>query len=111
MTTPVFHVDSSAIQRIRDVAEKKAIPKRFRISITNGGCSGFQYIFDFAQSITQEDIVFKQEDIEVVIDTVSLPFLENSTLTFTEDLMGAYFSIQNPNAQTSCGCGSSFSVG
>jgi len=111
MTVPVFHVDASATQRIREVAEKKDIPKRFRISIANGGCSGFQYIFDFAHAVNSDDVIFQQDDIEIIIDTVSLPFLENSTLTFTENLMGAYFSIKNPNAQTSCGCGSSFSVG
>lgn len=77
-----------------------------RISIQGGGCSGFSYVFDFEQSKEDGDFEFGK----VLVDSMSIHYLQGSTLDYVEDLMGSQFTIKNPNAQTTCGCGSSFSV-
>lgn len=77
-----------------------------RIAIQGGGCSGFQYAFDFEQNKQEDDFEFGK----VLVDSMSVQYLQGATLDFVEDLMGSNFSIDNPNAQTKCGCGSSFSV-
>lgn len=77
-----------------------------RIAIQGGGCSGFQYAFDFEQNKNEDDFEFGK----VLVDSMSMQYLQGATLDFTEDLMGTNFSIDNPNAETKCGCGSSFSV-
>ena len=77
-----------------------------RIAIQGGGCSGFSYAFDFDQAKNEDDF----EMGKVLVDAMSAQYLQGATLDFTEDLMGTNFSIDNPNAQTKCGCGSSFSV-
>lgn len=77
-----------------------------RIAIQGGGCSGFQYAFDFEQNKLEDDWEFGK----VLVDSISAQYLEGATLDYIEDIMGSNFSIDNPNAQTKCGCGSSFSV-
>jgi iron-sulfur cluster insertion protein len=77
-----------------------------RISVQGGGCSGFQYVFDFEQTKNEDDMELGR----VLIDSMSLMYLDEATVDYVEDLMGAQFVIKNPNAQTTCGCGSSFSV-
>ena len=77
-----------------------------RISVQGGGCSGFQYAFDFEQTKNEDDL----EIGKVLIDSMSMMYLDSATVDYVEDLMGAQFVIRNPNAQTTCGCGSSFSV-
>lgn len=77
-----------------------------RISIQGGGCSGFNYVFDFDQSKNEDDFEFGK----VLVDSLSMQYLQGATVDYTEDIMGSSFNIENPNAQTTCGCGSSFSV-
>ena len=77
-----------------------------RISIQGGGCSGFNYVFDFEQAKEEDDF----ELGKVLIDSMSMQYLSGATLDYQEDDMGSQFVIKNPNAQTTCGCGSSFSV-
>lgn len=77
-----------------------------RVSVQGGGCSGFQYVFDFEQTKSEDDF----ELGKVLVDAMSMQYLESATLDFVDDLMGSQFTIKNPNAQTTCGCGSSFSV-
>lgn len=77
-----------------------------RISVQGGGCSGFSYVFDFAQTKEEDDFEFGK----VLIDSMSMQYLQGATVDFVEDIMGSSFNIENPNAQTTCGCGSSFSV-
>src|ERR687893_476845 len=81
-----------------------------RISVNGGGCSGFQYAFDIEQASQPDDIVVQRDGATVLVDQVSLPFLEGSTIDFVDDLIGQSFKIQNPHATASCGCGTSFSV-
>lgn len=77
-----------------------------RISVQGGGCSGFQYVFDFEQEKMEDDF----ELGKVLIDSMSMMYLDSAVIDYVEDLMGSQFVINNPNAQTTCGCGSSFSV-
>jgi iron-sulfur cluster insertion protein len=77
-----------------------------RIAVQGGGCSGFSYIFDFAKEKNEDDFEFGK----VLVDSMSLQYLQGATVDFSEDIMGSSFNIINPHAQTTCGCGSSFSV-
>lgn len=81
-----------------------------RLSVSGGGCSGFQYGFSFDKSTQQDDHLFERNGVKVVIDDTSLDLLSGSEIDFVEDLVGASFQVKNPNASSSCGCGSSFSV-
>ncbi|WIY24096.1 HesB/IscA family protein [Parasedimentitalea psychrophila] len=80
-----------------------------RIAVEGGGCSGFQYEIELDSAKT-DDLVLEGQGEKVVVDSVSLPFLENAVIDFTEELIGARFTIENPNATASCGCGTSFSM-
>jgi iron-sulfur cluster assembly accessory protein len=77
-----------------------------RIAIQGGGCSGFSYVFDFAQGKEDDDFEFGK----VLVDSMSMSYLQGAKVDFVDDLMGSSFNIENPNAQTTCGCGSSFSA-
>jgi iron-sulfur cluster assembly accessory protein len=80
-----------------------------RVAVEGGGCSGFQYDIRL-DAPAQDDVVLEGQGQKVIIDSVSLPFLENAVIDFTEELIGARFTIENPNASSSCGCGTSFSI-
>jgi iron-sulfur cluster insertion protein len=82
----------------------------FRIAVNGGGCSGFQYDFTFDDTRTGDDILIEQDGAKVLIDQASLEFIGGSVVDYIEGLMGAHFEIRNPQAKSSCGCGTSFSV-
>ena len=82
-----------------------------RVSVSGGGCSGFQYNFTFDQTRNEDDLIVEKDGVVVLVDSVSLPFVEGSTLDFVDDLMGQSFRVANPNATAACGCGTSFSIG
>ena len=104
-------LSASAAKRILQLIEAETDPDlMLRIAVSGGGCSGFQYGFSFDDSVQGDDLTFERDGARIVIDEVSLQLLEGSEVDFVEDLMGAYFQIKNPNATSSCGCGSSFSV-
>ena len=101
-------VTPRAFERLSEIgagAEGKAL----RVAVEGGGCSGFQYEIKLDDP-TSDDLVLEGGGERVVIDTVSLPFLENAVIDFSEELIGARFVIDNPNAASSCGCGTSFSM-
>jgi len=104
-------VSENAAKRIRFLAsqgeDKGAM---LRLSVSGGGCSGFQYSFEFDREVKDDDLVFERDGATVVVDEVSLELLMGAEIDFVEDLMGAYFQINNPNASSSCGCGASFSI-
>jgi iron-sulfur cluster insertion protein len=100
---------SSASNRILNVLEKDKLSK-FRVYVTGGGCSGFQYGFKFDDDEAFDDDVIDFGSFKVLIDSMSYPYLFGSTLDFVENLSGAKFVINNPNAKTTCGCGESFTV-
>jgi iron-sulfur cluster insertion protein len=100
---------SSASERIMSVLSKDD-SSQFRVYVTGGGCSGFQYGFKFDDDQAFDDDVIDFGSFKVLIDSLSYPYLYGSTLDFVEDLSGAKFVINNPNAKTTCGCGESFTV-
>ena len=101
-------VDDSAIKRIEDLrAQQKKNLLMLRITVEGGGCSGFQYKLELTDNFNDEDLTF--EDV-VVTDSLSLPYLDGSTVRFSDELIGSEFVIENPNAASGCGCGASFSV-
>jgi iron-sulfur cluster insertion protein len=102
---------ASAARRILKVAESEGNPAlALRISVSGGGCSGFQYSFSLDAEETADDVVITRDGARLLVDTVSLEYLKGSELDFVEDLSGAGFRISNPLASSSCGCGNSFSV-
>ncbi len=89
---------------------KKDKSKFFRITVLGGGCAGFQYKFDFDNSITNKDIVIKSPKVTILIDDISLNLIKGSKIDYISELVGSSFKITNPQASSSCGCGTSFSV-
>lgn len=100
----------NAITKIRDLlAEENNPDLKLRTFVQGGGCSGMQYGFTFDDEQNDDDFVLEEQGIQVLIDSASMLYLDNATVDYKEDLMGSSFTIDNPNAQTTCGCGSSFS--
>ena len=81
-----------------------------RVAVDGGGCNGFQYRFDFDDAVNDDDTVFERDGVKVVVDEISLDFLGNAQVDFKQELIGSYFAVENPNATSNCGCGTSFSV-
>lgn len=106
-----INITDGLVERIKQLQEKEKNPAlMLRLAVNGGGCSGFQYEFGFAENAGDDDTVFEKDGIKVVIDEMSLNFLEGATVDFKTDLQGSFFQVDNPNAQASCGCGTSFSV-
>ncbi len=101
----------AAIAKVREFLQTKpeAQDKMLRIFVQGGGCSGFEYGFSFDEH-KEGDLVIPQRDIEVLLDSFSLPYLEGCQVDYTDTLMGSGFSVKNPNATGTCGCGHSFSA-
>ena len=105
-----FSVSESALRRIGTLLQDEGPGTVLRVTVSGGGCSGYQYGFKFDTTVKDDDHRFEQDGLTVVVDDVSLDLLDGSQLDFVEDLIGASFQINNPNATSSCGCGASFSV-
>lgn len=110
--TDEISITPSAARRIAALiaSEGGDAPLWLRVAVSGGGCSGFQYGFTLDDRRNDDDRVFERDGVGVLIDEVSLDLLRGSQVDFVEDLMGSYFVIKNPNAASTCGCGSSFSV-
>ena len=102
-------VTDRAFARLAEIAAMTGDARPLRVAVDGGGCSGFQYDIKLDDA-TQDDLVLERNGVRVLVDQVSLPFLHNAVIDFTEELIGARFVVQNPNATSSCGCGTSFSV-
>ena len=101
----------NALKRILDVIKNDSnSSSNFRVYVTGGGCSGFQYGFKFDDDVAFDDDIVEFENFTVLLDSMSYPYLYGSTLDFVEDLSGSKFVINNPNAKTTCGCGESFTI-
>lgn len=101
----------SAVRRIGQLREKQGNPSlMLRLTVSGGGCSGFQYGFDFDTTCQEDDFVFEQDGVSVVVDASSLDLVAGSRIDFVEELLGSYFQVINPLATASCGCGTSFAV-
>ena len=103
-------VTERAFSQLAAICESAGERKYLRVAVEGGGCSGFQYDIRLEETPDAEDLVIEGSGQAVLIDPVSLPFLANAEIDFTEELIGARFVINNPNATSSCGCGTSFSI-
>jgi len=103
-------LSENAARQIKAIMAKQGQDRYMRVAVEGGGCSGFQYKFDFADSPESDDIVIERYGAKVVVDEMSLEFLSGSEIDYTNELIGSAFKIHNPNATAGCGCGTSFSV-
>ena len=107
---PEVSISDRAAKRIARILASEPGGTALRISVSGGGCSGFQYSFELDASRLPDDLVVVRDGAVVLIDSVSLPFVGGSEIDFVEDLIGQSFQVHNPNATASCGCGTSFSI-
>ena len=110
MSEQKFSVSNKAAKRINEIIATESDHTMLRISVSGGGCSGFQYHFDLTAERNDDDIAITKDGATVVIDTMSLMYMENSQIDYIDELIGASFQINNPNATSGCGCGTSFSL-
>ena len=104
-----IEITDNAQQHIATVLKKDSA-KYFRITVLGGGCAGFQYKFDFENLKNDDDILIHNEKIDVIIDETSMELIQNSKIDYVHELIGSSFKITNPQASSSCGCGTSFSI-
>lgn len=109
LTLPIKVTDACAA-RLTAIAAAEGARKNLRVAVLGGGCSGFSYEFTLEDESGEDDLVIEAGGGAVLIDPISLPFLSGSVVDFKNELIGARFAVENPNATSSCGCGTSFSV-
>jgi iron-sulfur cluster assembly accessory protein len=109
-TASPVSVSANAAKRIAQILKAESDSAMLRVAVTGGGCSGFQYNFTIDDTRMDDDLVVARDGATVLIDPMSLDFLKGAEIDFVDDLIGAAFKINNPNATSSCGCGTSFSV-
>ena len=105
-----FDVTERAATRIAEISASEGAGAALRVSVLAGGCSGFQYKFELDKDVQPDDLVIEKANATVLVDPSSLDLLAGSELDFADTLMGSYFAVKNPNATSSCGCGTSFSI-
>jgi iron-sulfur cluster insertion protein len=106
-----INLSARAVRKVRElVAEEENQSLKLRVYITGGGCSGFQYGFSFEESAAEDDAAIEKDGVTVLVDPMSFQYLVGSEVDYTEGLEGSRFIVNNPNATTTCGCGSSFSI-
>jgi iron-sulfur cluster assembly accessory protein len=110
MTEDLVTLTDSAARRIAEIVAEETCNKLLRVSVEGGGCSGFQYRFDLVAESDPDDLLIERDGARVVIDPVSMTYLSGSEIDFVDDLIGASFKVNNPNATAGCGCGTSFSI-
>lgn len=110
MSETTFSVTDSAAKRIAFLAAKEPRPVMMRVAVLGGGCSGFQYNFSFEEQRNEDDLLIERGGASVLVDSTSLELLKGSQLDYVEEMVGAAFQVNNPNATSSCGCGNSFSM-
>jgi iron-sulfur cluster assembly accessory protein len=107
----VLMLSDRAVAKVKSLVEEEANPAlKLRVYVTGGGCSGFQYGFSFEDAVAEDDTRIEKEGVTVLLDPLSYPYLAGSEVDYKEGLEGSRFVINNPNATTTCGCGSSFSI-
>ena len=110
MDMPTMTLSPSAAARVAAIAAKQGKPAILRLSVEGGGCSGFQYKFGLSDAAEADDLVVERDGVALVVDPVSLDLVAGSVVDYVESLGGAAFKVENPNAASGCGCGSSFAV-
>ena len=103
-------LSARAAKRVAEILKSEPAPAMLRVAVTGGGCSGFQYNFAIDDARTDDDLVVERDGATVLIDPMSLDFLKGAEIDFVDDLIGASFKINNPQATASCGCGTSFAL-
>jgi iron-sulfur cluster insertion protein len=108
---PALKISAAALDRVRDLIREEGNPAlKLRVFIEGGGCSGFQSGFSFDADRADDDFVLDRDGVELLVDPLSMQYLEGAEVDYVEELSGAQFVIHNPNAKTTCGCGSSFTA-
>jgi len=107
---PLVFTDSAA-NKVKELVDEEGNPDlKLRVFVQGGGCSGFQYGFTFDEAVNEDDTVMDKSGVQLLVDSMSYQYLVGAEIDYKDDLNGAQFVIKNPNATTTCGCGSSFSV-
>jgi iron-sulfur cluster assembly accessory protein len=110
MSEPQISLTENAAKRVAWIAERQHKPAILRLAVDGGGCAGFTYKFELAEQADAEDVIAETDGVTLVVDPISLELVKGSAVDFVEGLSGAAFRVTNPNAQSGCGCGSSFSI-
>jgi len=110
MTHNIQFTKATADQVLSLLADEDNEDLKLRIYVSGGGCSGFQYGFTFDETVNEDDTVLEQHGIQILVDSMSIGYLKDSTVDYTTSIAGSQFVIKNPNAVSQCGCGSSFAV-
>jgi iron-sulfur cluster insertion protein len=106
-----MHFSDNAVAKVQAlIADDGNDDLKLRVFVTGGGCSGFQYGFTFDELVAEDDAVFEKQGVALIVDPMSYQYLVGSTIDYVEGLEGSRFIVDNPNAETTCGCGSSFSI-
>jgi len=108
--TEALILTPAAAKRVAWIAERQSKPAMLRLSVEGGGCSGFQYKFDLAETVEGDDSISETDGVKLLVDPVSLDLIAGATVDFVESLGGAAFKVENPQAASGCGCGSSFGI-
>ena len=110
MPTPINFTDN-AVKKVKDLILEEGTPElKLRVFVSGGGCSGMQYGFTFEESVNEDDTKVEKDNVTLLIDPMSLQYLTGSEIDYQDNVQGSQFVIKNPNATTTCGCGSSFSA-
>ena len=108
--TPLIFTDAAA-NKVKQLVEEEENPNlKLRVYVTGGGCSGFQYGFTFDEDMSEDDTIVPNKGVKLLVDSMSYQYLVGATVDYTESLKGSQFSVTNPNAEPTCGCGSSVSI-
>ena len=110
MSDSPVSLSARAARRIAEILKDEPAQMKLRVAVTGGGCSGFQYSFALDDLQAPDDMVVERDGVELLVDPVSLDFLKGAEIDYANELIGAHFKVNNPNATSSCGCGTSFSV-
>ena len=110
MSEPSITISPRAARRIAELLSSEDAQALFRVCVEGGGCSGFQYRFDLVKERAPDDLLIERDGARVVVDPISLGFVQGAELDFVDDLIGAQFKVNNPNVTAACGCGTSFTV-
>lgn len=105
----MIKISDSALERIRELLTEEPAGTKLRVFVQGGGCAGFQYGFTFDEAVNEDDFTNELDGVTVLVDSMSAQYLQTAEIDYEDGLMGAGFKIKNPNAETTCGCGSSFS--
>lgn len=110
LAAPSLRLSANAAARIRKILDKTPDARLLRVAVNGGGCSGYQYEFTLINAPDPEDVVIERDGAALAVDPASLEFLGGSEVDYVDEILGAHFTVKNPNAKSGCGCGTSFSV-